>query len=112
MSPDWLSSAWFQILVRVSESITRALEQRELSASLEWSVSRLSHQLSRMERRGQITGDTEGPGHVVEIALTPRGQELVLSALHVHARAVRRSFLTALTPGHRKALLELAARTD
>ena len=99
MSPDWLSSAWFQILVRLSESTTRDLEQRELSASLEWSASRLSHQLSRMERRRQITRDTEGPGHVVEIALTPRGQEVVLSALHIH------------TPGHRKALLELVART-
>ena len=49
--------------------------------------------------KGQITRDTEGPGHVVEIALTPRGQEVVLSALHIH------------TPGHREALLELVART-
>jgi len=65
-----------------------------------------------MERRGQITRDTEGPGHVVEIALTPPGQEFLLSALHVHTRAVRRSFLTALALGRRKALLELAARTD
>ena len=46
-----------------------------------------------MKTKGQITRDTEGPGHVVEIALTPRGQELVLSALHIH------------TPGHRKPFL-------
>ena len=107
-----LSSAEFQILVRLSESATHGLEQRELAASLEWSPSRLSHQLSRMETRGQVTRDTQGPGHVVQIALTPRGHELVLSALHVHARAVRRSFLSSLTAGHRKALLELAERTD
>jgi len=58
-----------------------------------------------MERRRQITRDTEGPGHVVEIALIPRGQELVLSALHVHARAVGRSFLTALAAGSEKLFL-------
>ena len=107
-----LSSAEFQILVRLSESKNRGLEQRQLAASLEWSPSRLSHQLSRMETRGHLTRASEGPGHVVEIALTPRGHELLLSALHVHARAVRRSFLTALTAGHRKALLELASSID
>ena len=100
MSPDWLSLAEIQILLRLSESTTRDLEQRELSASLEWSTSRLYHQLSRMERREQITRDTEGPGHVVEMALTPRGEEFLLSALHIH------------TPVHRKALLELVALTD
>ena len=52
-----------------------------------------------MKRRGQITRYTEDPGHVVEIALTPRGQELALSALHIH------------TSGLRKALFELVART-
>jgi len=84
---------------------TTEVRVARLSASLEWSASRLSHQLSRMERRRQITRDTEGPGHVVEIALIPRGQELVLSALHVHARAVGRSFLTALAAGSEKLFL-------
>src|ERR1700712_772269 len=108
LSETGLTSAEFQILVRLSESPPRTLEQRELAADLEWSASRLSHQLSRMQKREQITRTTNGAGHVVQIALTPRGHDLVMSALHVHARAVRRTFLAALTADHRRALTDLA----
>ncbi|GGF22648.1 transcriptional regulator [Subtercola lobariae] len=104
-----LTAAEFQILVRLYESPSGALEQRTLATDLDWSASRLSHQLSRMQSRGQLIRHTEGAGHVVDVTLTDHGRTLVTSALHVHAEAVQNSFLSTLTPAHRQALLALTS---
>jgi DNA-binding MarR family transcriptional regulator len=103
-----LSAAEFQILVRLLESTHGSLEQREVASGLEWSASRVSHQLARMQARGQLTRTTQGAGHVVTVALTELGRTLVESALEVHAAAVRHAFLDALTPEHREAIAALA----
>jgi DNA-binding MarR family transcriptional regulator len=103
-----LSAAEFQILVRLMESKDGSMEQRAVASGLEWSASRISHQLTRMESRGQLTRSTQGAGHVVNVTLTELGRELVTSALVVHASAVRRSFLGALTADHRRALLAIS----
>jgi DNA-binding MarR family transcriptional regulator len=50
-SGSGLSVGEFEILVRLGEA-NGALDQRELGESMNWTASRLSHQLSRMEGRG------------------------------------------------------------
>jgi DNA-binding MarR family transcriptional regulator len=110
LSQTGLTTAEFQILVRVSESPTHTLEQRHLASSLQLSATRLSHQLSRMQAREQITRQSPGAGHVVVVTITEMGLKLVSSALSIHAKAVRRSFLEPLLEHQREALNEIVTR--
>ena len=99
-----LSAADFQILARLSEAPDGTIEQHVLRTALCWSASRLSHQLTRMERRGYITRAEVGPGTRMQIGITPSGEQAMRGSLQVHAQAVRRYLLDTLTPVHRREL--------
>ena len=92
-----LSVPDFEVLVRLHESPGRALGQHELAGSLGWSPSRLSHQLSRLERRDLVSRTSAGTGRRMTVALTAAGAQQFGNALAVHARAVRRHFLAGLS---------------
>jgi DNA-binding MarR family transcriptional regulator len=49
-----LSDADYMVLVQLSESKGRRVRMTDLAARLNWSKSRLSHQLSRMQARGLV----------------------------------------------------------
>jgi DNA-binding MarR family transcriptional regulator len=82
-----LSVADFAILTRLSELGGGALRQNELAVALGWHRSRLSHQLSRMERKGLLERVPHDSG--VEVRLSDRGAGQVALARPVHAAAVR-----------------------
>jgi DNA-binding MarR family transcriptional regulator len=95
-----LSGADFAVLDRLRLGITR---QSDLRASLGWSRSRLSHQLTRMEGR-DLLRRSSGPGVLVDLALTADGRAAIAAALPVHAAAVREHLLDRLDPSEREAL--------
>src|SRR4051812_6092219 len=49
-----LSAADYRVLVPLSESADGVLRARDLCAEIGWDRSRLSHHVSRMERRGLV----------------------------------------------------------
>ena len=100
-----LSAADFQILARLSEAPDGTIEQHALRTALCWSASRLSHQLTRMERRGYISREEVGPGTRMQIGITPSGEQAMRGSLQVHAQAVRHYLLDTLTPVHRRELV-------
>jgi DNA-binding MarR family transcriptional regulator len=93
-----LSSADFIVLNRLRNSPGQTYAGLKLlAAKLGWSTSRLSHQVSRMERRGLVTRQqTDNAGQVI-ITLTDQAKDIMADAVLVHADAVRRYLLTQLT---------------
>jgi DNA-binding MarR family transcriptional regulator len=61
-----------------------------------WEKSRLSHQLSRMEKR-KLVERLSGDGRSTIIALTKIGREKLEAALPIRAESVRRNLLSRLT---------------
>ncbi|MFP1629344.1 MarR family winged helix-turn-helix transcriptional regulator [Streptomyces sp. 5K101] len=104
-----LSVPEFEILVRLWEAPGHSLGQQTLGDSLSWSASRLSHQLSRMEKRALLSREGAGSGRYMTIRLTPAGAEAARRALHVHAEAVRAFFLAPIGDTQRGALAALLA---
>jgi DNA-binding MarR family transcriptional regulator len=86
-----LSDQDFSIVTRLVELGDGALRQNELSASLQWDRTRLSHQLTRMENRGLVTRSAVDGGVLVRI--TDEGTRLVHMARPIHTDAVRRHLL-------------------
>jgi len=62
-----------------------------------WEKSRLSHQLSRMQKR-KLIERRAGEGRATLVVLTKIGRENLESALPIRAESVRRNLLSRLTP--------------
>ena len=85
-----LSTADFAVLTRAAEA-ERAPRQQDIADQLGWSRSRLSRQLSRMEKRGLLLRAAGRASTLVEV--TDEGRTLVGKARLAHADAVRAALL-------------------
>jgi DNA-binding MarR family transcriptional regulator len=100
-----LSDADFDVLSNLSQAAGRRMRLSDLAAHIFWSVSRLSHHVTRMEQRGLVTREecaSDGRGAV--LALTEAGWDTVVAAGPPYIESVRRHFIDHLTPGQITAL--------
>jgi DNA-binding MarR family transcriptional regulator len=93
-----LSGADYAVLVPLSESAEGVVRARELCTMLSWDRSRLSHQVTRMERRGLVAReecleDARG----TNVRLTDAGRAAIEGAAPKHAETVRRYFIDRLS---------------
>ncbi|MDX3850752.1 MarR family winged helix-turn-helix transcriptional regulator [Streptomyces sp. AK02-01A] len=93
-----LSGAEYEVLVPLSEAPDGLLRARDLSEEVDWERSRLSHQISRMEKRGLVARE-ECPDDArgAMVRLTEAGRAAVEGAAPGHVEAVRRYFFDALS---------------
>lgn len=94
-----ISHSDYEVLVRLSEAPDRRLRMGELSALTLFSRSRLSHAVSRLEKRGWVRREgcgTDRRGTVA--ALTADGFEKLRASAPGHARTVRRVVFDQLDP--------------
>ena len=99
MQESGLSPADYQVLLALREAAGTRLRSSQLAAACDWERSRLSHHLSRMERRGLIRRDncaTDSRG--AEVSLTDHGALMFQRATVPHLRAIKLYFADALTP--------------
>lgn len=100
-----ISKAEFSVLVTLRGASGREMPVGELSESLDWDKSRVSHQLTRMENRGFVERTKYGAdGRRAGIRLTAEGRRAAQSALLVHAGNIRSQFLDSLTPEQAEAI--------
>lgn len=105
-----MSDGDYAVLVALSEAPDHRLRAFELARSLTWEKSRLSHQLTRMERRGLVRREectTDARGAFV--AITEAGRSAIEAAAPRHVEDVRRWFVDALSPAQLDAMADLTA---
>ncbi len=86
-----LSDADLAVLFRVADGPGGEVRQHDLSVSLRWHRSRLSHQLTRMEKR-QLLGRKYSSGGVT-VALTALGKQVLETAQPIFVAAIRKHFI-------------------
>lgn len=89
----------YEILVRLSEAEGRFLRMSELADKVVHSRSRLTHTITRMEKRGlveRVRCSSDGRGRQAQ--LTPAGVALLERAAPTHVRSVRELLLDVV--GH------------
>ena len=91
-----LSGPEFSVLSRLAAFGKGEMRQQELATVMGWEKSRLSHQLSRMQRR-KLIERFSGDGRATLVVLTRIGREMLEHALPVRANSVRRNLLSRLT---------------
>jgi DNA-binding MarR family transcriptional regulator len=105
-----LSLADYEVLVQLSESPDRRLRMSELAAQSLSSKSRLSHQVSRLERQGWVRREdcpTDRRGAFA--VLTDGGFAVLADAAKGHVEDVRRHLFDQLSPEQVRALGDITA---
>ncbi|MGH9287900.1 MAG: MarR family winged helix-turn-helix transcriptional regulator [Acidimicrobiales bacterium] len=105
-----LSDADYAVLVALSEAPSGVLRPRDLGTEIGWERSRLSHHLTRMERRGMVVREEceeDARGSMVRLA--PAGRKAIEDAAPAHAEAVQQYFFDLLS---RKELQTLSTVFD
>lgn len=106
-----LSAADYIVLVHLTEAPDARMRSADLARAVEWEKSRMSHQISRMVRRG-LVGRVECPedGRGAFVVITALGRETIASAAPGHVAVVRRLFVDLLTPQELGTLAQVANR--
>jgi DNA-binding MarR family transcriptional regulator len=103
-----LSSADYEVLVQLSEAPDRRLRMSELAAQSLSSKSRLSHQVSRLEKLGWVRREecpTDRRGAFA--VLTDDGFAVLAEAAKGHVEDVRRHLFDHLSPDQIAALADI-----
>lgn len=88
----------YEILVELSEAPGHRLRMTDLADATSQSRSRLSHQISRMEKRGLVRrDDCEGDKRGTFAVLTRAGFETIERVAPYHVEQVRRHFIDRLS---------------
>lgn len=101
-----LSAGDFGVLDRLTKEQDHKMRQIELSNSMGWSKSRLSHHLTRMEKRDLIIREPILGG--IMIVLTEQGKAQISNAQPIMAKAIKKYFLDYLNEDDYKAIERLA----
>jgi DNA-binding MarR family transcriptional regulator len=106
-----LSLADYEVLVLLTDREEGRVRPFELQRCLQWEQSRLSHHLTRMQRRGLVERTECGEdGRGAFVVLTDAGREAIEAAAPGHVDAVRRLFFDGLSREQVRLLERLADR--
>jgi len=103
-----MSESDFEILVNLSESSNGRMRAVELADATQWEKSRLSHHLSRMEKRGLIARQP-GENRYPEVVLTEAGWSAIKACAPANAARVRQLFVDVLGADRLATLSEIAS---
>jgi DNA-binding MarR family transcriptional regulator len=93
-----LSMPDFDVLVHLTDAPDGRVRVTDLARLLHWERSRVSHHVTRMERRGLVErAECADDGRGAFVAITPAGRAAIEQAAPGHVRAVRGLMFDALS---------------
>ena len=94
-----LSMPDYEVLVHLTDNPEGRIRVTDLARLLQWERSRLSHHVTRMERRRLVQRvECAEDGRGAFIVITPQGRSAIEQAAPHHVNTVRRLIFDALTP--------------
>ena len=106
-----LSGADYEILVALTDAPDGRQRFQELAKAVDWEQSRLSHQITRMIKRGLVAREEcAEDGRGVFVVLTPDGRKVITAAAPQHVATVRRLVIDALSPDELASLGQISQR--
>jgi len=106
-----LSEGDFGVLDRLDLLGEGSLRQQDLADSMGWDKSRLSHHLTRMEKRGLVRRKPLNTDRGVQVIITPAGKSALDDARPVVSKAIRRHFFDQLTDQDIESISRMAEKT-
>ncbi|RMI31588.1 MarR family winged helix-turn-helix transcriptional regulator [Streptomyces triticirhizae] len=105
LQPFGLTMNDYEILVNLSESDGHRMRMSDLAAATLQSKSRLSHQITRMEKAGLVRREhCDSDKRGLFAVLTEQGWTVMREVAPHHVESVRQHFIDLLSPGDLAAL--------
>jgi DNA-binding MarR family transcriptional regulator len=105
-----VSAPEYEILAGLGRSRDRRMRVRDIGVLIGWEKSRVSHQLTRMEKRGLVRrSDCTADARGTWVELTPDGRRAMLESSRGHNEAIKRYFVDVLG-GDAATLREISLR--
>jgi DNA-binding MarR family transcriptional regulator len=106
-----LSLPDFDVLVQLTDAPDGRVRVNDLARTLSWERSRLSHHVTRMQRRGLVQREEcADDGRGAFVVLTPEGRAAIERAAPGHVRSVRALVFDALDSEEVDALGAMVAK--
>ena len=104
-----ITGAEYVVLLSLYESTAPKVNLNTLAQSLGWEISRLSHQVSRMEVSGVLrkTKSVED-SRCFEVYLTAKGKKIIEAAIPLQSKEINHCFSEVLTKTQMKSLIEIS----
>ena len=106
-----VSASEYEILIALSDAPGRRLRIKDIARSVGWEKSRVSHLVTRMEKRELLgRAECETDARSSWIGLTANGRRAVLGAMSNHIAAIRRYFFDVLDDDEAASLSSVSHR--
>ncbi|CAB4682942.1 unannotated protein [freshwater metagenome] len=104
-----ISGAEYVVLVALSELPAPSVNLNRLATGLGWEISRMSHQVSRMEDAGLVkkTKNLED-SRCFDVSITVKGRKIAEVAIPLQSREINHCFSEVLTQTQMKSLIEIS----
>ena len=84
---------WYDVLVHLEEAPERRMRMNELAEAIVSSKSGLTRVIDRMEEEGLVRRERpDGDRRVIEVVLTPEGDEKLQAARRLHRHGIQQYF--------------------
>ena len=104
-----ISGAEYVVLVALSELPVPSVNLNRLATGLGWEISRMSHQVSRMDEAGLVkkTKNLED-SRCFDVSITAKGRKIAEAAIPLQSKEINHCFSQVLTQAQMKSLIEIS----
>ena len=104
-----ISGTEYVVLVALSELPVPSVNLNRLAAGLGWEISRMSHQISRMDEAGLVkkTKNLED-SRCFDVSITAKGRKIAEAAIPLQSKEINHCFSEVLTQAQMKSLIEIS----
>lgn len=104
-----ITGAEYVVLVSLNELVTPSINLNKLAAVLGWEISRMSHQISRMEQSGLVKKSrSQDDSRCFEVSITTQGRKIIENAIPRQSKEINHCFSSVLTQVQLKSLIEIS----
>ena len=104
-----ISGTEYVVLVALSELTVPNVNLNRLATGLGWEISRMSHQVSRMDEAGLVkkTKNLED-SRCFDVSITAKGRKIAEAAIPLQSKEINHCFSQVLTQAQMKSLIEIS----
>ena len=104
-----ISGTEYVVLVALSELTVPSVNLNRLATGLGWEISRMSHQVSRMDEAGLVkkTKNLED-SRCFDVSITAKGRKIAEAAIPLQSKEINHCFSQVLTQAQMRSLIEIS----
>ena len=104
-----ISGTEYVVLVALSELTIPSVNLNRLAQGLGWEISRMSHQISRMEETGFVKKSRNtDDSRCFDVSITAKGRKMTEAAIPLQSKEINHCFSEVLTQAQMKSLIEIS----